>query len=64
MTTDRKSQRPVDKVVRYTTNKADLTTRTIQHLRPHWTVLLEHQDATSILLPELTLGEHLKTGHI
>lgn len=54
MTTDRKSQRPVDKVVRYTTNKADLTTRTIQHLRPHWTVLLEHQDATSILLPELT----------
>ena len=57
MTTDRKSQRPGDKVVRYTTNKADLTTRTIRHLRPAWTVLLEHQDATSILLPELSKEE-------
>src|SRR5689334_3667911 len=55
--TDRKSQRPSDSHDRYTTNKADITAGTIRHLRPNWTVLLEHQDAISILVPELSKEE-------
>ena len=54
MTTDRTSQRPSDRNDRYTTNKADITCGTIQNLRPDWTVVVEHQDAISIVLPGLT----------
>jgi hypothetical protein len=57
MTQGRKSQRPSDKDDRYTTSKADITSATIQSLRPDWTVLREHQDAISILLPELSNEE-------
>lgn len=53
MTQGRKSQRPSDKDDRYTTNKADITTAAIRSMRPNWTVLREHQDAISILIPEL-----------
>jgi hypothetical protein len=57
MTKDRKSQRPSDTDDRYTTNKADITSRAIRHLRPDWTVVVEYQDAISILLPELSKEE-------
>src|SRR6185503_12924452 len=56
-TKDRQSQRPSDSHDRYTTNKADITAGTIQQLRSSWTVLLEHQDPISILVPELSNEE-------
>ena len=56
-TKDRESQRPSNSHDRYTTNKADTTAGTIRQLRPNWTVLLEHQDAIRILVPELSNEE-------